>query len=294
MDKRKKYIKIFLIAIFDSIAFCLAVYCGNLVVREFYPAGQKVLIPSAIVALLCILTIIVFINTINKYRPNGNMPEVIILPFMVIMITTIGTYHYTSTRSELSDGKSAKLNEETYTQTNMTESNSYDVFIPDYVANDIKFTINDLVLISNYIAHSDYANHIRSLKFDSYSVSDDMVTLIVTNQDNFKYMIDVDKDRNISMSEYKGSLGDNNLPGTPIYKFSEEDKARFNDYVHQLPDMVSAFTVNSVEEKSCCYYVFYLDENNIQCYLRYDKEKAKVTEYGTVDNGEKIKTADVG
>lgn len=294
MDKKKKYIKVLLITIFDSIAFCLAAYCGNLVVRAFYPDGQKVLIPSVIVALLCILIIIVFVNTLNKYGPNGNMPEVIILPFMILMLTAIGTYYYTSGRSELPEESSAKVNEVAYEQSDTTESNNYDVFLPDYVANDIKFTINDLVLISNYIAHSEYAGHIHSLKFDSYSVSDDVVTLIVTNQDDFKYMIDVNKDRNISMSEYKVSLGDDNLPGTPIYKFSEEDKAKFNDYVDQLPNRVPAFTVNSVEEKSCCYYVFYLDENNIQYYLRYDKSKAKVTEYGTVDKGEKIKTVDVG
>lgn len=293
MDKKKKYIRIFLVAILDSIAFCISLYLGNLIVRPDCQDWPKALLESAVVALFCIIIITIFVNVLNRHKPKSDIPDVIVLPLMLLMLTVIGTYYYTLNKSKSSEETSAKVNEIAYEQSDMTESNSYDVFIPDYVANDIKFTINDLVLISNYIAHSEYAGHIRSLKFDSYSVSDDVVTLVVTNQDHFKYMIDVDKDRNISMSDYKGSSGDNNLPGTPIYKFSEEDRAKFDDYVYQLPDKVPAFTVNSVEERSCCYYVFYLDENNVQCYLRYDKSKDKVTEYGTVDKGEKIKTADV-
>lgn len=275
----------------DSIAFCIAAYCGNLIVRPFCHDWHKTLLASAALALF--LFVYIYILLVKKADYRYSTVDVFAVPLMVIFLTVVGMTFYTVIRSELDEAAEKRVNEATSEQSYMTESNSYDVFIPDYVASDIKFTINDLVLISNYIAHSEYADHIHSLKFDSYSVSDDVVTLVVTNQDNFKYMIDVDKDRNISMSDYKGSSGDDNLPGTPIYKFSEEDKTKFNDYVHQLPNSVSTFTVNSVEEKSCCYYVFYLDENNAQCYLRYDKSKAKVTEYGTVDKGEKIKTADV-
>ena len=275
----------------DSIAFCIAAYCGNLIVRPFCHDWHKTLLASAALALF--LFVYIYILLVKKADYKYSTVDVFAVPLMVIFLTVVGMTFYTVIRSELDEAAEKRVNGATYGQSAMTESSNYDVFLPDYVANDIKFTINDLVLISNYIAHSEYANHIHSLKFDSYSVSDDVVTLVVTNQDNFKYMIDVDKDRNISMSDYKGSSGDDNLPGTPIYKFSEEDKTKFNDYVHQLPNSVSAFTVNSVEEKSCCYYVFYLDEDNAQCYLRYDKSKAKVTEYGTVDKGEKIKTADV-
>lgn len=291
MDKKKKYIKIFLIAILDSIAFCISAYCGNLIVRPFCHDWYKTLLASGALALF--LFVYIYILLVKKADYKYSPVDVFAVPLMVIFLTVVGMTFYTVIRSELDEAAEKRVNEATSEQSAMTESSNYDVFLPDYVANDIKFTINDLVLISNYIAHSEYADHIHSLKFDSYSVSDDVVTIIVTNQDNFKYMIDVDKDRNISMSDYKGSSGDDNLPGTPIYKFSEEDKAKFNDYVHQLPNSVSTFTVNSVEEKSCCYYVFYLDENNAQCYLRYDKSKVKVTEYGTVDKGEKIKTADV-
>lgn len=275
----------------DSIAFCIAAYCGNLIVRPFCHDWHKTLLASAALALL--LFVYIYILLVKKADYKYSTVDIFTVPLMVIFLTVVGMIFYTVIRSELDEAAEKRVNEATYEQSAMTESSNYDVFIPDYVASDIKFTINDLVLISNYIAHSEYANHIHSLKFDSYSVSDDVVTFVVTNQDNFKYMIDVDKDRNISMSDYKGSSGDDNLPGTPIYKFSEEDKAKFNDYVYQLPNGVSTFTVNSVEEKSCCYYVFYLDENNAQCYLRYDKSRAKVTEYGTVDKGEKIKTADV-
>ena len=291
MNKKKKYIKILLVAILDFIVFCFSAYCGSLVLKPFCQDSHKELLASAVLALF--LFVYITILLVKKADYKYSTADVFVVPLLVLFLTVVGTTFYTLVRSELDKAKEERVNKATYEQSIMTESNNYDVFIPDYVASDIKFTINDLVLISNYIAHSEYAGHIHSLKFDSYSVSDDVVTLVVTNQDNFKYMIDVDKDRNISMSDYKGSSGDDNLPGTPIYKFSEEDKAKFDDYVYQLPDKVPAFTVNSVEERSCCYYVFYLDENNVQCYLRYDKSKAKVTEYGTVDKGEKIKTADV-
>ena len=117
MDKKKKYIRIFLVAIFDSIAFCISLYLGNLIVRPNCQDWPKALLESAIVALFCIIIITIFVNVLNRHRPKSDISDVIVLPLMVLMITVIiGIYYYTLNMSKSSAETSAKANEVAYEQ----------------------------------------------------------------------------------------------------------------------------------------------------------------------------------
>lgn len=183
-------------------------------------------------------------------------------------------------------------NAESQTVDLLNYDSRFDIILPNDVIKQNGLTLYDTLAMSEHLRQSYPDDGFDLVIYEDYQQNGEVLEVTVRSNLNQRYTVSINTstkivDSNINKSEVDDDVKTLTEMGEPIYSFTSDEKANFEEYVSGV-GYTNDTSLCSVEERDCCWYIYFTDSGN-DCYVRVDKKTNEVTEKGIVLKGERIK-----
>lgn len=241
-----------------------------------------------VIAITCFL-LLKGLNKKGKFKTGEVRVLVlsVIMPFIGLAVIVLCDMVYTINKVEniINNAESQEVSVLNY-------DSRCDVILPNDVIKQNGLTLYDTLTMSEQLRKSYSDDGFDLVIYEDYQQNGEVLEVTVRSNLNQRYTISINTstkvvDSNITKSEIDDNTKTLTEMGEPIYSFTPDEKANFEEYVSGA-GYTNDTSLCSIEEKSCCWYIYFTYSGN-DCYVRVDKKTNKVTEKGIVLKGKRIK-----